>query len=111
MDDNQGQDCTAEWTPELKESGLYEVMAYIPRLNASTRRAHYMVTHRRGESVVLVDQSHYYDDWVSLGRFPFSIMQPAKVSLSDQTGETYHRDRRKRRSIAFDAIRFILVED
>ena len=111
VDETQGEDCVAEWKPDLEESGLYEVMAYIPRLNGSTRQARYEVTHRRGESVVMVDQSHYYDDWVSLGRFAFSVLQRAKVRLSDLTGETYHRDRRRRRSIAFDAVRFILVEE
>jgi hypothetical protein len=86
-------------------------MAYVPRLHATTRQARYQVTHRRGVDVVSVDQSHYYDEWVSLGRFAFSIMQPAKVRLSDMTGEPYHRSRRRRKAIAFDAVRFILVEE
>lgn len=111
VDENQGQDCVAEWVPDLPESGLYEVMAFIPRLNASSRLAHYMITHRRGETMVLVDQSTFFDEWVSLGQFAFSTMQPASVRLSDMTGEPYLRDRRKRRSVAFDAVRFILVED
>jgi len=111
VDRNQGEDCVAVWTPKLKESGLYEVMAYVPRKNANTRQARYWVTHRRGRNMVTIDQSKYYDEWVSLGRFAFSTVQPAGVRLSDMTGETYHRNKRKRKAIAFDAVRFILVEE
>jgi hypothetical protein len=46
-----------------------------------------------------------------LGRFAFSIRQPAKIRLSDMTGEPYHRDRRRRKTVAFDAVRFILLEE
>lgn len=111
VDRNQGEDCVAEWEPQLEESGLYEVMVYIPRRHATTRQARYQVTHRRGVNVVLVNQSHYYDEWISLGRFAFSIRQSAKIRLSDMTGEPYHRDRRRRKTVAFDAVRFILMEE
>jgi len=111
VDENQGEDCVAEWIPRLEESGVYEVMVYIPRLNASTHRARYQVTHRRDVEVVTVDQSRYYDEWASLGRFPFSTYQPAGVRLSDLTGEPYTRDRRRRKAVAFDAVRFIMVEE
>ena len=91
-------------------SGYYEVMVYVPRQNATTERARYWVTHRRGRSLVTIDQSSYFDEWVSLGRYAFSTAQPASVRTSDMTGETFHRDRTKRRAIAFDAVRFILLD-
>jgi len=108
---SQGEECVARWTPELEHSAYYEVMVYVPRQNATTRQACYQVTHRRGTDVVVVDQSQYFDEWVSLGRFAFSARQPAGIRLSDMSGETYYRDRRKRKAIAFDAVRFILVKE
>ncbi len=111
VDENQGEDCVAKWQPKLEESGYYEVMVYVPRKNATTNQAHYWITHRRGEDVVIIDQARYYGEWVSLGYFAFSTQQPAQVRLSDMTGEAYHRDKNKRRAISFDAIRFILVEE
>ncbi len=110
VDHYQGEACVAEWRPQLTESGLYQVMAFIPRVNASTQQARYWVTHRRGRELVVLDQSRYYDEWASLGRFAFSVAQPAAVRLSDMTGEAYHRDRGQRKAIAFDALRFILLD-
>jgi GH25 family lysozyme M1 (1,4-beta-N-acetylmuramidase) len=106
------EDCVAEWKPALPQTGLYDVMVFIPSKNATSRRARYKVSHRRGDTEVVVDQSRYFDQWVSLGRFPFSISpsMPAVVRLSDNTGEPYTRSVRYRKKIAFDAVRFVLVE-
>ncbi len=106
------EDCVAEWRPALPQTGLYEVMAFIPSRNASSRQARYQVSHRRGKTEVVINQSRYYNQWVSLGRFPFSISpaMPAVVRLSDKTGEPYTRNKRYRKKVAFDAIRFVLVE-
>ena len=106
------EDCVAEWRPALPQTGLYEVMAHIPSRNASSRQARYQVSHRRGKTEVLINQSRYFNQWVSLGRFPFSISpaMPAVVRLSDKTGEPYTRNKRYRKKIAYDAIRFVLVE-
>jgi hypothetical protein len=106
------EDCAAEWRPQLPETGLYEVMAFIPSTNATSRQARYQITHRRGIDFATVDQSRFYDQWASLGQYPFSI-SPAMLSvvrLSDQTGEPYTRERARRKQIAFDAIRFVRVE-
>jgi len=107
------EDCWMEWRPELPRTGLYEVMAFIPSQNATSKQARYEVTHRRGTDVVLVDQSRYFNQWVSLGRFPFSISPslPAVVRLGDRTGEPYTPDKASRKQIAFDAMRFIPIEE
>jgi hypothetical protein len=110
VDGMQGEECVAEWVPVLSQGGYYEIMVYVPRQNATTRQAHYWVTHRRGRTMITVDQSNYYDEWVSLGRFALSTAQPASVRLGDMTGETYHRDASKRKAIAFDAVRFVLLD-
>ncbi|MBN1284003.1 MAG: peptidoglycan DD-metalloendopeptidase family protein [Anaerolineae bacterium] len=102
------EDCWAEWRPEITQTGLYEVMAFIPSQNATTKQARYKVTHRRGTDTVSVDQSRYFDQWVSLGRYPLSIhpSMPTVVRLSDMTGEPLAN----RVQIGFDAMRFILLQ-
>jgi murein DD-endopeptidase MepM/ murein hydrolase activator NlpD len=106
------EDCTAEWRPQIPETGLYEVLTFIPSLNATSRQARYQIRHRRGIDSATVDQSRYFDQWASLGEYPFSISSamPSVVRLSDQTGEPFTRDKASRKQIAFDAIRFVRVE-
>jgi murein DD-endopeptidase MepM/ murein hydrolase activator NlpD len=106
----QGEDCWAEWRPRLPQTGLYEVFVFVPRRYATTRNARYQVTHRRGVDVVTVDQSRYYDEWVSLGAYAFSIVQPGYVRLGDVTGEPYTRDESQRKQIAFDAVMWVLSQ-
>jgi len=106
----QGEDCWAEWHPRLPQPGLYEVFVFVPRRYATTRNARYQIIHRRGVDVVTVDQSRYYDAWVSLGAYAFSIVQPGYVRLSDVTGEPYTRDESHRRQIAFDAVMWVLSQ-
>jgi hypothetical protein len=87
-------------------------MAFIPSANATSQQAGYEITHRRGSDLVKIDQSRYFDQWVSLGQYPFSMSpsMPSVVRLSDMTGEPFTRDIASRKQIAFDAIRFVLVE-
>jgi hypothetical protein len=110
VENMQGEECVAEWVPALTQSGYYEVMVYVPRQNATTRQARHWITHRRGRTLVTIDRSSYYDEWVSLGRFAFSTARPASVRTSDMTGEIYHRDADRRKAIAFDAVRSVLLE-
>jgi hypothetical protein len=107
------EDCWAEWRPDLPETGLYEVLAFIPRINATSKQARYQITHRRGVDVAIIDQSRYYDEWASLGRYPCSISpaMPTIIRLSDQTGEPFTRDKAGRKQLAFDAIRFARIEE
>jgi hypothetical protein len=53
------QDCCAEWRPELPATGLYEVRAFIPSVNATSGQARYQITHRRGTDVAIVDQARF----------------------------------------------------
>lgn len=108
VSEEQGEDCWAEWRPRLPQTGLYEVFAFVPRQYATTRSARYQITHRRGVNAVTVDQSRYYDVWMSLGTYAFSTVQPGYVRLGDVTGEPYTRDESQRKQIAFDAVMWIL---
>jgi hypothetical protein len=60
--------------------------------------------------VVTIAQSWYYDEWVSLGTYAFSTVQPGYVRLSDVTGEPYTRDQSLRKQIAFDAVMWVLSQ-
>jgi hypothetical protein len=105
------EDCVAYWRPQLPRSGLYEVFAFIPSRYATTCQVRYQVTHRRGVETVAINQNDYYDEWVSLGVYPFSTVQESAVRLSDLTGEPYTRDEAARKQIAFDAILWVLVKE
>ena len=107
------EDCWAEWRPDLPETGLYEVLAFIPRINATSKQARYQITHRRGVDVAIVDQSRYFDEWASLGRYPCSISptMPTIIRLSDQTGEPFTRNKAGRKQLAFDAICFVRIQE
>jgi len=106
----QGEECFAEWRPKLRWPGFYEVFVFIPSRNATTLQACYEVHHRRGVGRVTLPQTDYYDEWVSLGAYPFSTVQAAYVRLSDMTGEPYARDEDQRKKIAFDALMWVPVE-
>ena len=106
VSEEQEEDCWAEWRPVLPQPGLYEVFAFVPRQYAATHSARYQITHRRGVDVVTVDQSLYYDEWVSLGAYAFSTVQPGYVRLSDVTGEPCIPPQCTQ--IAFDAVMWVL---
>jgi len=108
--DGQSEDCWMEWRPKITQTGMYEVFAFVPAYNATTRHARYKITHRRGDAAVEVNQNDYYDEWVSLGTYAFSTVQPACVRLSDLTGEAYARDKSQCKQIGFDAMMFTLVK-
>ncbi|PLX11198.1 MAG: hypothetical protein C0594_03940, partial [Marinilabiliales bacterium] len=87
------------WTPSLPEAGDYEVLAYIPSNYATAVNALYRVYHEGGVSIVPVNQSTYYDEWVSLGTYTFGQGQTGYVYLGDSTGYDDNM-------IAYDAVKF-----
>ncbi len=95
----------ARWDPRLPEAGRYEISVFIPGTHATTKRARYKlhgVKGISGEKLIEVNQSRYYDQWVSLGIFEFdpaATPTAGVIFLNDLTGE-------KGRQIAFDAIRW-----
>lgn len=90
----------ARWYPTLT-TGRYEVFVFIPRNYASTRQAHYWISHRDGFTQQIINQNSYSDQWVSLGTYTFQGNNSDYVSLSDVTGETYLS-----RMIGFDAVKW-----
>jgi len=96
-----------EWRPVLPEAGQYEVFAFVPRNFATTRKASYQVNHVGGRTEVAVDQSRYFDQWVSLGTYRFAVGTSGYLRLTDVTGESWAL----RRQVAFDAAKWVRILD
>lgn len=92
----------ARWTPTLPMAGKFEVYAFIPSNNATTRYARYWVYHSGTWHSSLVNQYIYYNAWVSLGTYQFTGAGGEFAYLNDATGETYLSQR-----IGFDAAKFV----
>ncbi len=110
VDQETGEDCVGVWRPDLPADGQYEVLAYIPNYHATTRNATYRIAHSQGTERVTINQNEYYNEWVSLGSYPFSAQMPAAVRLSDLTGEPLTNKEEERLKIAFDAMMWIPVK-
>ena len=93
----------AKWVPSLPQAGNYEVFAFIPKSRADTKNARYRIRHNGQDNSYVVDQSIYFDKWVSLGTYSFAASGEQYVYLDDVTGETYAS-----RKIGFDAVKFVL---
>ncbi|GAB4294180.1 MAG: hypothetical protein Kow0068_19070 [Marinilabiliales bacterium] len=91
--------CWVTWQPDLAQSGDYEVSVFIPSVDATATGAIYHIYYAGGDTSVVVDQSIYSDEWVSLGIFPFDTNQTAMVYLGDSTGIDDQK-------IAFDAVKW-----
>jgi hypothetical protein len=92
----------AKWTPQLPGAGNYEVLVYIPRDRADTKSARYAIHHNGVDNSASVNQSIYFDKWVSIGTYYFAASGNEYVYLNDVTGEPYAS-----RKIGFDAVKFV----
>jgi hypothetical protein len=93
----------AKWVPSLPQAGNYQVYAFIPKSRADTKNARYRIHHNGQDSASVVDQSVYFDKWVSLGTYSFAANGDEYAYLDDVTGEAYAS-----RKIGFDAVKFVL---
>lgn len=95
----------AKWTPDLPQSGMYEVFIFGPGVNngrQDTQRARYRVHHANGDKIVNVTQRGNWCRWVSLGTFQFQAGKKGYVYLGDYTG-----GENPQTSIVADAIKFV----
>jgi hypothetical protein len=92
------------WTPQLPFARDYEVLVHIPRRYATSTKVRYRILHDGQRHDRFVDQSRYSDQWVSLGTYRFSAANTGRefVLVYDNTREPYGR-----RTIAFDAVKFV----
>ena len=94
---------TGRWQPALPDEALYDVYVAIPPCavrKPNTGSARYLVQHRDGAQVIMVDQAAKAGDWVLLGRFPFSAGEGGFVELRDVAGD-------QMRTIWFDAVKWV----
>ncbi len=92
----------AKWVPPLSQAGDYQVSVFIPRDRADSKSARYRIHHNGQDHTRTVDQSQYFDKWVSLGTYYFTAQGNEYVYLDDVTGEPYASKR-----IGFDAVKFV----
>ena len=95
---------TGRWQPALPGEALYDVYVAIPKCagrKPNTGSARYLIQHRDGTQVVIVDQAAKAGDWVLLGRFPFRA-EGGFVELRDLAGDSM-------RTIWFDAVKWVRV--
>ena len=91
--------CYVSWGPNLPQAGKYKVEVFIPSNGASAVGARYHIYSENGDSVVVVNQSLFSNEWVELGIFTFHAGQGNYVYLGDSTGIDGEM-------VAFDAMRW-----
>ncbi len=92
------------WTATLGEAGLYQVLAKLPAVHASSRQAVYKLKTASGWETQVRSQAAYRGHWVNLGTYAFSAQ--AEVRLTDKTLDA----RGSRLMLAFDALKFIPID-
>jgi hypothetical protein len=92
----------AKWFPYVHTADNYEVYVFIASKYFGTRNARYTVYHNGGNRTVSVNQSAYYDQWVSLGTYPFVGGGGEYVYLNSVTGEGYGTH-----FVGYDAVKFV----
>jgi len=90
---SKSQDVYAGYTPQLPSAGRYKIEVFIPNDNSDASSVLYFVVfHRDGQRIeqkVSIDQSIYYNEWVSLGVYDldpaqFESGRVNQVDYSDQ---------------------------
>lgn len=101
----------AQWVPRITKTGEYLIEAFIPGINATTRRARYHITGVVGQDstvVVELNQNAYSDEYARLGIFQLDGGQQfsGMVSLNNLLkGDTTDNPQ-----VAFGAIRWRKIE-
>jgi membrane protease YdiL (CAAX protease family) len=99
-------DIVVTWVPAISHCGRFQVEAFIPSGGGLTESAFYAINHRQGRTTIRVDQAVNSGAWVTLGIFEFEVGFPSNIQLSNRTEE----DPKLLRWVAFDAIRWILID-
>ncbi|HBG53407.1 MAG TPA: xanthan lyase, partial [Rikenellaceae bacterium] len=92
---------SAEWVPNIPQSGQYAVYVSYASLPVSARDASYTVHHKGGREVFRVNQQMGGGTWIYLGTFTFDKGRnlSGRVTLTNQSGEV-------NAIITADAVRF-----
>ena len=90
---------TAEFSPNIPESGLYWVSVYYQNGFNRSVDTRYKILHAGGESHISINQEVHGNTWVYLGQFYFEKGTEGKVIISNESSETSQ-------AIVADAVRF-----
>lgn len=96
--------CWVSWTADIPLTTSYELLVYITD-KATSEQAKYVITHAKGEDEVIINQSNYSGEWVSLGTFQFTAGKNGSVRLGDNTGEASSENK----ILVFDALKWVQV--
>lgn len=92
----------ATWTPQLSKPGFYDVYAYVPAAPGNARGVRYYAYYDGSRwTSTRIDQSLFFDQWVSLGIWRFKADNSEFVYLTDMTAQPAGSEQ-----VAFDAIKF-----
>ena len=85
----KGAESTAEWVPQIDETGEYAVYVAYHTVPGSTNAARYTVYHRGGISEFKVNQQMGGGTWIYLGKFAFdkNLGKSQRIVLSNKTGK------------------------
>ena len=92
----------AEWVPNPRLDGPYEVRVFVPGNYATTTHAIYKIHYTGQVTQRIINQDVYAAEWVSLGTYTFTKAISGYVELQDVTSEDYQSHR-----IRYDAMAFI----
>jgi len=84
-DGNTTVSATATWTPDLPQSGAYDVYAWWHQATGRATDAPYTIHYDGGETTIDVNQQVNGGQWNLLGTYPFSAGTSGYVTLSDET--------------------------
>lgn len=103
--------CYGKWNMNIVDNGNYEVFVHIPSNYATSKQAEYKIWRAVDyndykSSYKTIDQSIYYNEWVSLGTYYFHNGSAA-VRLDDYTGESYTYLKRK---LGYDAVKLVNMD-
>jgi murein DD-endopeptidase MepM/ murein hydrolase activator NlpD len=96
---------SANWLLNPTSSGVWEVFVFINK-DSTSQHATYQIHHSNKTDTVVVNQSIYDDEWVSLGKFSFAGQGNEYISLPNDTGEPFGTT-----ILSYDAAGIIWVGD
>ena len=104
------QDVYAGYMPQLPNAGRYKIEVFVPDKNATASSVLYFVVfYRDGQRIeqkVSIDQSIYYNEWVSLGVYD---LDPAQFE-SGRVNQVDYSDQPEA-SVVFSAVRWSPSEE
>jgi len=92
---------TGRWDVSVG-AGNYEVFAFVPGSHATTTNARYRIYHFGRFITVMLNQSQFNNEYVSLGTYYFSGKDEEFITLINATGEGSGTTQ-----IAFDALKLV----